>query len=65
MNKNLVDNCLRAIEKSKKLKPLNMFITETYDLTLKISRKNHQKFSKQSKYFQVIDCPENNSKYYF
>ena len=42
-----------------------MFITETYDLTLKISRKNHQKFSKQSKYFQVIDCPENNSKYYF
>ena len=65
MNKNLVDNCLRAIEKSKRLKPLNMFITETYDLALKQAENKHQTSSTQSKYFQAIGCPENLNQYYF
>ena len=40
---NVVRNCLKAIEKAKRLKPLNMFITETYDLGMKQAEKSHQR----------------------
>jgi aspartyl-tRNA(Asn)/glutamyl-tRNA(Gln) amidotransferase subunit A len=48
---NVIDNCLKAINKAKKLKHLNMFITDTHDLALKQAEKSHERIVKQSNLF--------------
>lgn len=63
-NKNLVENCLKAIDKAKKLKSLNMFVTETYDLALKQAENNYQNILKQSWYFLLFISIKKNQ-YYF
>ena len=50
---NVIENCLKAINKAKRLKNLNMFVTDTHDLALKQAEKSHERIVKQSNLFQV------------
>ena len=40
MNSSAIDRCLKAIERAKKLKNLNMFLTETFDLAFNKTKNN-------------------------
>jgi hypothetical protein len=40
MNSAAIDKCLKAIDRAKKLKSLNMFLTETYDFAFQQSKNN-------------------------
>ena len=40
MNSGAIDKCLKAIERAKKLKNLNMLLTETYDFAFNQAKNN-------------------------
>lgn len=47
----MIENCLKAIDKAKNLRNLNIFIKETFDLALSQAEKSHARVNKQSKLF--------------
>ena len=46
---NVIENCLKAINKANNLKNLNMFITLTQELALKQAQQSQSRIIKQSK----------------
>jgi hypothetical protein len=45
MNSSAIERCVKAIDRAKKLKSLNMFLKETFDLALNQAKNNKGIFS--------------------